>query len=150
MRDIQDKLQAHIQQSGGRVTKTRKLVLDAAYETVGHFSGDDLYDSLNQQGHAVSRASVYRALALLVEIGLLRESVTDERHKHYECAMGRPHHEHLICRACGRVTEFYDPDLEALLEEIAVRNGFSRSDHRAEIGGLCSQCARESPSVAVR
>lgn len=150
MPDIQAKLQAHIQQSGGRLTRTRKLVLDAAYETVGHFSGDDLYDSLNQQGHGVSRASVFRALALLVEIGLLREAVSDERHKHYECALGRLHHEHLLCRACEKVIEFFDAELEALLEEIAVRNGFSRSDHRVEIGGLCPQCAMENRSAEAK
>ena len=140
MREEERRLQDYIQHGGGRVTETRKLILEAIYETHSHFSGDDIFIRLNEKGYEVSRASIFRTLPLLVEAGLLRESVSNERHKHYEHTWGHTHHEHLTCSECGRVIEFYDPKLETLLTAIADQYDYSIRDHRIELFGVCQEC----------
>lgn len=140
MREEERRLQDYIQHGGGRITDARRLILEAIYETHSHFSGDDIFIRLNEKGHNVSRASIFRTLPLLVEAGLLRESISNERHKHYEHTWGHSHHEHLTCSECGQVTEFYDSNLENFLTEVADRYGYSISDHKIEIFGICQEC----------
>lgn len=140
MKEEEHRLQDYIHHGGGRITEARRLILEAIYETHGHFSGNDIFIHLNEKGHNVSRASIFRTLPLLVEAGLLRESISNERHKHYEHTWGHPHHEHLTCSECGKVTEFYDSNLESFLTAIADRYGYSITDHRIEIFGICQDC----------
>ena len=140
MRKEENRFQDYIRHTGGRVTETRRLVLEAIYETHDHFSGDDIFILLKQKGHDISRASIFRTLPLLVDAGLLRESVSNERHKHYEHTWGHAHHEHLVCSECHQVVEFFDAGLENVLQEIADRHGYSISDHKIEIYGMCPQC----------
>ena len=140
MSEEERRLQDYIQHGGGRVTETRRLILEAIYETHNHFSGDDIFIRLNEKGYEVSRASIFRTLPLLVEAGLLRESISNERHKHYEHTWGHTHHEHLICNECCQVMEFYDSNLENVLKEVADRYGYSISDHKIEIYGICPEC----------
>jgi Fur family transcriptional regulator, ferric uptake regulator len=142
-REEERRLRDHVEHAGGRFTRTRRLILEAICDTHSHFSGDDIFIRLSEQGYSVSRASIFRALPLLVRAGLLRESVSTERPRHYEHTWGHSHHEHLICSECERVTEFDDPDLEELLEQIASRHGYAISDHRVEILGTCQECRSE-------
>ena len=44
----------------------------------------------------------------------------------YELADDTSHHDHLICVECGDITEFEEPRLEALQEEIAKLHAYWR------------------------
>lgn len=59
-------------------------------------------------------------------------------HHHIGC-----HHDHLVCKCCGKILEFEDPEIEALQERIAGRYGFTLLRHRMELYGLCANCSRE-------
>ncbi len=52
------------------------------------------------------------------------------------------HHHHLVCRACGRFTEFSDLELDARIQEQAARHGFRLQSHSLELYGLCSECGK--------
>ncbi len=135
-----DRLQEYVERTGGRVTEPRRRILEEVYQADGHFSGDDIFVRLKNKGHDVSRASIFRTLPLLVEAGLLRESVTLERHRHFEHTWGHTHHEHLVCVECGGEEEFLDPYLEGRLTEIAEAHGHSARGHKVEIYGVCRNC----------
>ena len=51
-----------------------------------------------------------------------------------------PHHEHLLCTVCGRVTEFRDERLERMSTLIAESQGYARQGHRLVIYGVCENC----------
>ena len=87
-------------------------------------------------------ATVYRTLEVLVRSGLVVERDFGEGFKRYEAARGIPHHEHLICSVCGRVTEFRDERLERMTTLLADAHDFSRQRHRLVIYGLCGDCRR--------
>src|SRR3954447_10509015 len=76
-----------------------------------HFDADQLIDAMKQAGLAVSRATVYRTLAKLVDAGLLRRLEMGPR-MCYEHDYGYPQHEHLHCTRCDRMIEFQSPALE--------------------------------------
>ncbi len=127
---------------GLKFTRERRLILDEVFRNHGHFEADDIVFGLRHRGHRVSRASVYRALPLLVRSGLLREVHSSEKHSHYEHVFGHGHHDHLICTECGRTIEFYSPAIERLQAEICNEHGFLAAGHSLEITGVCDACSR--------
>jgi len=60
----------------------------------------------------------------------------------YEATVGRGHHDHLICRACGDILEFESDEIERLQETITRDRGFTIEAHRHELYGLCTGCHR--------
>jgi Fur family ferric uptake transcriptional regulator len=46
----------------------------------------------------------------------------------------------LICTKCGKFVEIVSPDIEALQEKIAKKNGFFLERHRLELYGICRAC----------
>jgi Fur family ferric uptake transcriptional regulator len=144
MKGLQHYLRQQLSERGLRVTRERQLILDHAFEHFGHFDSEELLESLNRHGIKVSRATVYRTLPQLVEIGLLRRHEIGDRQKFYEPSFGRKHHEHLICVECGTITEFVQEQIEALQEEICDRHEFKALNHTLQIHGLCKKCQSSS------
>ncbi len=125
---------------GRRQTRGRQEILRTISETEGHFDPQTLYERLRAQGSNVSRSSVYRAIPILVDHGIISEVEKTERHAHYEKVIGKAHHDHLICVGCGKKIEVYSPTLEMLQEELCQREGFRGLRHILEIMGYCRDC----------
>ena len=83
-----------------------------------HFDADQLIDDMKGAGFHVSRATVYRTLAKLVDAGLLRRLELGPR-MYYEHDYGYPQHEHLHCGQCGKMIEFQSPAIEAAMRKSA-------------------------------
>ncbi len=135
-----ENFQDFILSKGLRTTKKRNEIFDEVLKTEGHFDPDELYMRLKQKGSKVSRASVYRTIPLLVEIGLIEEVERVDKHAHYERVSVESHHDHMICMKCGRVIEFYSPTLEMLQDELCLRENFTKVRHSLEIYGVCNKC----------
>ena len=88
----------------------------------------------------VSRATLYRTLARLVEAGLVHKIEMAKGQARYEVMVGRHQHDHMICLACGRIVEFESREIERLQEEICRRKGFAMTGHMHQIRGRCSAC----------
>lgn len=124
------------------ITAQRLAIARTVLESDGHLSADDVGRELGSQGAAAGTATIYRTLELLVRSGLVVERDFGEGFKRFEPARGIPHHEHLLCIVCGRVTEFRDERLERMTTLIAESHGFSRQRHRLVIHGICQDCQR--------
>lgn len=129
-----------IYSKGLKSTRKRDDIFEEVLKTEGHFDPDELYIRLKQKGSKVSRASVYRTLPLLVEIGLIEEVERVDKHAHYEKISVDSHHDHMICTKCGKVIEFFSPTLEMLQDEICLRENFIKVRHSLEIFGICKSC----------
>ena len=132
-----------LRRKGLRLTGERKAVLRAALDDDGHFDAEKLWQEVNAQGGNVSRATVYRTVALLVECGQLRQIDTGERKSRFEPVAGREHHEHLVCNECGRIIEFHEPKMEDVLPRVCRKNDFEMTGHYVRITGWCGDCRRK-------
>ena len=130
----------YLHNKGLRLTEERMAVLRAALNDEEHFDADKLWRDLTDHGHEVSRATVYRTVALLVECGQLRQIDTGERKSRFEPVAGREHHEHLVCNECGTIIEFHEPKMEDVLPSICRRNDFEMTGHYVRITGVCGDC----------
>ena len=131
---------AHLRTKGLKNTPERLEVLRAIFGRERHFAVEDLVRDLHRRGHAVSRATIYRTLTLLSEVGLIREAVRGSGFTHYEHVHGADHHDHLLCVRCGAVVEFVSSEIERLQEEVCSRHGFTPFSHAHQINGLCRKC----------
>src|SRR3954454_6045251 len=94
------------------------------------------------RGPAVGRASVYRALEQLEQLGLVQRLEVTRGTAGYEReeARGEDHH-HAICGRCGRMVPFEDSSLEQAISRLSDEISFEVSDHDVVLRGLCQRCA---------
>src|SRR5512133_2477663 len=88
---------------GLRLTGARRAIVEAIFQRGGHFEIEELIQTLRARGIRGSRATVYRTVPLLTEAGLIQQAVVTGETRSYERALGREHHDHLVCTVCGKV-----------------------------------------------
>ena len=124
-----------------RFTDQQRDMVKFIFSAHHHFDADQLIDDLKRADFRVSRATVYRTLAKLVDAGLLRRLEVGPR-MFYEHDYGYPQHEHLYCEQCGKMIEFQNPALDTLIREVCRDQGFQSSGHTFIIRGICLDCNR--------
>lgn len=102
----------------------------------------ELDEELRNRSAAVGRASVYRTLEQLEELGLVQRLEVSRGVASYELINpGGHHHHHAICRSCGRMEAFEDSNLEGAIAKVSERVDFDVSEHDVILRGLCRRCA---------
>lgn len=105
-----------------------------------HMSAEEVYRELLAEDHDVGLATVYRVLTQFEQAGLLKRSHFEAGKAVYELDEGQ-HHDHLVCLQCGRVEEFFDPEIERRQQQIATERGFSLQDHALALYANCTKVA---------
>jgi Fur family ferric uptake transcriptional regulator len=137
--DELDAFRAFLKANRYRVTREREAIAEAILRNHDHFDVDELFMTLRSK-KPISKASIYRAIPLMIKAGLLAEVYLEDGHMHYEKVYGREHHSHLRCLNCRRIFEFSAPELAQVEQRIARQEGFKSLGHKFEIWGLCSHC----------
>ncbi|MGR3309972.1 MAG: Fur family transcriptional regulator [Candidatus Brocadiales bacterium] len=140
MLPTEEKFKRYLQSKGLKFTPERQAVLDCVFASEKHFEAEELLMDLRQRDSRISKATIYRTLALLVKGGLLREVIFGEKHAHYEHVHDHEHHDHLVCSGCGNIIEFTDDRIEKLQDEVCNKHKFKAITHRLQITGLCKDC----------
>ena len=128
--------------SGQRVTSQRRLLLDLLRHSEGHLDADELYRLAKEREPRISLSTVYRALSLFKELGLVEERHFADEHHHYEVKRKREHH-HLVCLGCGKVVEFQSPLTKRIKEDVSLRSGFEILNASVSLEGYCERCRHE-------
>ncbi|MGE5189086.1 MAG: Fur family transcriptional regulator [Gemmatimonadota bacterium] len=89
-------------------------------------------------------STVYRNLALLASLGLVRSVALHERSRRYEAAADGIHRHRAVCRQCGRIESFQPKTCDLSRIEQALRRtlGFAVAEHSLEFFGSCRECGR--------
>jgi Fur family ferric uptake transcriptional regulator len=120
---------------GLRLTPSRRALVDEALAGDEPFSVAEMQRRLPQLG----RATVFRTIRLLVELGLLCRVLLEGGTPCYR-ASAAAHHHHLVCTGCGSVEDFAECDLSAVSAALAGRTNYEIQGHRLELFGLCPTC----------
>ena len=106
-----DALRVYVQQNGMKRSKQRDLIAEVFFSTTEHLRVDDLLDRVRAEDPKIGQATVYRTLKLLEKAGLAEAHQFGDGHTRYEPHQGdEEHHDHLICRTCGEIIEFFNPN----------------------------------------
>lgn len=117
------------------LTKERTALLEFIFVQEGHFSADELLYEMQRTGLKASRATLYRTLSQLVEAGVLSESDFGHGHTHYEVDMGDRPHAHFVSLDSDDVREVTSPKLEAALDELLRKEGFTAKRFNLQVFG---------------
>jgi Fur family ferric uptake transcriptional regulator len=103
-----------------------------------HMTAEDVYRVLLQDHSDIGLATVYRVLMQFEQAGLLIRSNFESGKAVYELNQGE-HHDHLVCLDCGRVEEFFDPEIERRQQDVAQSRGFALQEHALSLYAHCNK-----------
>lgn len=86
----------------------------------------------------MSLATVYKALAILCDLGLAQELNVGEEAFRYDADTS--HHPHIRCTCCGRVDDVPALNTEGVYEQVKDETGYALSDHQLYFFGVCPEC----------
>ena len=128
-----------LKDSGLKATLPRRKILELFESSkVRHLSAEDVYKALLSEGIDVGLATVYRVLTQFEHAGLLSRQHFETGKAVYELNQGG-HHDHLVCLQCGRVEEFYDPEIEKRQTDVARQRGFELRGHSLALYADCTK-----------
>jgi Fur family ferric uptake transcriptional regulator len=137
----EDSARETLRAAGHRAGGAREAVVGLLGRQTCCLSVQEISDRLRSSGNDVGIASVYRAVDLLRELGLVQRVEFGEGAARYEPVIpGGEHHHHAVCEVCGRVTPFEDERLEKQLERLAGDLRHSMRGHDLVIRGACPRC----------
>lgn len=128
-----------LEEAGYRLTSPRRALAGLIASRDGHFTAEDLLAASRRGRRGVTRATVFRSLEVLAELGLVeRLDLPNGEHAFVACEPA--HHHHIVCSSCGRSTEVGDNGMEGVAVRIAGQTGWRVDMHRLELFGLCPAC----------
>ena len=134
---------AVLSEQGHRAGGARAVVVETLERRGGCLDADDLVGTLRSQGKRVGIASVYRALGLLAELGVLQRVPVAGGSARYELVgPGGDHHHHLVCDDCGATTAFEDEALERAIGRLSSKAAYAVQAHDVTLHGTCPDCQR--------
>jgi len=122
-----------------RLTAQRRLVAQTLREARRTVSAAELFGSLRALNPHIGRATVFRSLDVLVDMGLAQRFEGDG-HVHLYTSCEPVHHHHLVCRTCGTTTDIDDAEVEALITSVRRRHRFTLDHHSLDFYGTCARC----------
>lgn len=135
-----DHFSSLLQSTGLKVTLPRLRILQVFYErSTRHLSVEDIYLALADAKPSVGLATVYRVLMQFAEAAIVSRRQFETDGAVFELNDGT-HHDHLICRVCGKIEEFVDQEIEQRQEVIVKERGFALQAHSMSIYGVCGHC----------
>jgi Fur family transcriptional regulator, ferric uptake regulator len=128
-----------LKSSGLKATLPRIKILEVFQNTVHrHMTAEDVYKALMTEGADIGLATVYRVLMQFEQAGILSRNHFESGKAVFELNEGK-HHDHLVCMDCGRVEEFYDPEIEKRQKSIAQTRGFDLQEHALSLYATCTK-----------
>lgn len=126
-----------LRSTGLKVTAPRLRVLELFQTSPArHLTAEDVYRRLLDEHADIGLATVYRVLTQFEQAGLLVRHHFEGGKAVYELNEGK-HHDHLVCLQCGKVEEFFDPEIEKRQARIARDRGFAIHDHSLYLYADC-------------
>src|SRR5579872_1722902 len=128
--------------AGLRHTRPRRAIAQVLGECAAQgvdFATEELWPRLHQREPLLGRATLFRTVDVLVDLGVLdRIDLGDGTRRYRVCDSG--HHHHLVCTGCHRITEIDVCLPEKELQSAAALAGFEVERHTLELYGRCAEC----------
>lgn len=133
---------SELARSGHRAGGARTAVIELLAAEGGCIDAEQVEARLREGGRAVGTASVYRALGLLADLGLLQKVAVAGAPVRFELVHpDGHHHHHIVCDHCGRTVAFTDDALERAVHDVSRRASFQVSSHEITLHGTCEGCS---------
>jgi len=147
--DVADATQIidQLSKEGHRLTTPRQAIIRMVAPRQDHFSAQELWDEVRVNHTGIGRATVFRTLDLLTELGVLnRIHAGDGCHRYTVCET--THHHHMMCVGCGTVIPLEAAGIESQIRRMATEAGFDLMTHHLELVGRCASCRQRAATAS--
>lgn len=131
-------------QRGLNTTKQRINIAKIFFGMKGHHSLEEIYQKVYQRVPSIGQTTVYRTIKLLCDVGLAEELQVGDGFTRYEVVTAKQHHDHLVCKDCGKTVEFNLPEVEKIQQDLAELHGFKLLEHHHILLGMCAVCQKKN------
>lgn len=141
-----------LSRKGLRVTDQRMAIYDAAIAIPEHFTAEDLLDKSRAIDDSVSRATVYRALPIMVEAAVIREVDVGRDHKYYIANrdVGGVKIQ-LVCLDCDKILEDAAPPImDWYGKALCAKHHMEPATQRLQVTAHCLGCERKSSAIRAK
>ncbi len=129
---------AYLRSQGGRVTSSRRILLEVLFDADGHLSAEALTEAVQKRAPDVHISTIYRNLEELEHLGVISHSHLGHGPSSYLLASHA--HAHFICADCGTMIEAPDELFRGLARAARTKLGFTIDPKHFAILGRCSEC----------
>jgi Fur family ferric uptake transcriptional regulator len=126
---------------GERMTGPRRAVISALAASDGHLSAEEVVQAVAGVDASVHRASVYRSLEALSQLGVVQHVHVGHGATAYHLVMHGGPHPHAQCRVCGAVVDLPPNVLDAVARRLERESGFEVDAEHVALSGRCAACA---------
>jgi len=124
-----------------RITPQRLEMISILKDSKEHVTAEHIYKKLVKQFPSVSIATVYNNLKLFVNLGIVKELQFGESLSKFEWI--EKDHYHIICSSCGKIEDFYYPQLKEVESFAQDLSKFKIKNHHLLFYGLCKECSKQ-------
>jgi Fur family ferric uptake transcriptional regulator len=133
---------AMLRERGYRITPQREAILGEVLRAPGHIVPQDVTRRVQRRLPAVNPSTVYRTLAMLEDVGVVRHAHLERGAEYHRAA--DVEHVHLTCASCGAEDDLSIREAESLKRLLERHRGFTPDLTHFAISGLCADCRRRS------
>lgn len=131
---------SRLRDAGYKLTHARLTVLDVIQNLGGHCTSAQVLESVSASDESIGRASVFRTLDLLTQLGIIRPTYVDTSMTPQYVMMPNGHHHHIICSNCNQVIEFENCGLSELTSKLEAEYNLNITGHLLEFYAECKDC----------
>ncbi len=141
MEKLNIKIRDSFVEKGLKITPQRIAILEAIYTLNNHPTVEDIVNYIRKDNPNIAKGTVYKVLDTLEENQLVKKVKTDKEVMRYDGVV--KNHHHLYCSECDLIEDYYDEELDKLLENhFKNKNieGFKLEDIVLQIRGTFEKC----------
>jgi Fur family transcriptional regulator, ferric uptake regulator len=125
--------------NGGRITSSRRILLETLFQTDAHLNAEDLAQAVQARAPDIHISTVYRNLDELQRLGVISHSHLGHGPATYQLASDA--HAHFICEECGALVEAPVEMFRGLAKTAKTRLGFAIDPRHFAMLGRCARCS---------
>ena len=134
--------------AGVKLTHQRMEIFREVARTDDHPDAETVYRAVRKRIPTVSLDTVYRALWLFGDLGLITPLGPPRERTRFDANLRR--HHHFVCRRCGLTRDFYSDAFDELRLPQSVRTIGSVETTHVEARGVCRKCATKEEAKSKR
>jgi Fur family transcriptional regulator, ferric uptake regulator len=136
-----------LQETGGRLTPQRRLIVQVLENLDSHPTAEELHDLVKEYDASVHLSTVYRTLRWLEEEDLVKARVfNDGLHQERFDPVVPAEHYHFLCTHCNKVIEFNTLLVNAIKAQFELHSGAMVETGSVILYGVCADC-RNRPAL---
>ncbi len=121
-----------------KYSRQRERIFEVVKSTHLHPTADWIYEKLRTEIPNLSLGTVYRNLALLRDMGMIKELTFNDSSARFDGFVDD--HQHFICEICNKIYDIQIDMVPQLSKELQKKLNVEVKNIRAEFYGICEVC----------